>query len=174
MPSITKQNQNFKYILLALLTINVFIYAFQEKLIITLNAFAWLLLLIMFELEVVKQQLNQKYLNLHLLRNILIGFIALLFFAFIYDNDWLEVINSLLWFLLIALMELEIRWTNKVQPFKRGLWITTVFTFIALLIIVFIWISRSAWLDAYDALLWIISFAVLDVDILKFLRIKNL
>jgi hypothetical protein len=36
-----------------------------------------------------------------------------------------------------------------------------------------IWLWRQAWLDAYDAALWITAFGLIEVDLFHFLQRKN-
>lgn len=161
----------FKLVILALLSLNVFIYAAVDTLTSTFDALAWLGLLVMFELETLSgAPLSNQH--LHRIRNGLIALIILVFFSYLQDHQWLDVVNALLWFVLIALLEVEVRLPHWVAQYRQAFWITTVAVFVLLLGMVVIWLAQSAWLDAYDAALWMVAFVVIEVDIFRFLQLK--
>jgi len=163
----------FKLAILGLLALNVLIYAMVDTLTSAADALAWLVLLVMFELEAADNRALIAENTLHAIRNVLIAVIVLVFISYIHADEWLDVINGILWFALIALLELEIRWPKKVTKHKQGFWAATIAMFIALIGMVAVWLWRSEWLDAYDAALWIAAFAVIEVDIFRFLQLKR-
>ncbi|MDD4914148.1 MAG: hypothetical protein PHW13_03805 [Methylococcales bacterium] len=163
----------FKLTVLALLSLNVLIYAISHNLLNAIDALCWVLLLIMFELEAFSQTAPFSTATRCMMRNALILVVLAVFFIYIGSNEWLDVGNAVLWFMLIALLELEIRYPQTVLNHPQAYWLATLGVFIGLLAMVGIWLSRSAWLDAYDAVLWIVAFAVIDVDIFKFLQLKS-
>ena len=162
----------FKLVILALLTLNIGIYAAFDTMTTAVDALAWVILLVMFELETVKAAPFAES-SLHAMRNVLIVVILLVFGSYIRDSEWLDVINSALWFVLIALLELEVRWPSMVARHRTGFWLMTIAVFVGLVGLVLAWLMRSAWLDAYDALLWITAFGVIEVDIFRFLQLKR-
>jgi hypothetical protein len=162
----------FKLAILALLTLNVFIYAINDTMTSTVDALVWVALLMMFELETLKAAPIASR-TLHRIRNALIIVIVLVFGSYIRDNEWLDVVNSLLWFALIALLELEVRWPSKVLQYPQAFWLATIAVFAGLVAMVAAWIWRADWLDAYDAALWIAAFATIEVDIFRFLQRKR-
>lgn len=161
----------FKLAILALLTLNVFIYAVNDTMTSAVDALVWVALLLMFELETLKAAPIAGR-TLHWIRNVLITVIVLVFGSYIRDNEWLDVVNSLLWFALIALLELEVRWPRKVLEHQQVFWLITVAVFTGLVAMVAAWIWQADWLDAYDAALWIAAFATIEVDIFRFLQRK--
>ena len=163
----------FKLWILILLTINVFIYAAIDTLTTSADALAWVLLLLSFELEAQNKPICFSPNTLHNIRNALITAIVLVFLFYIHDNDWLDVINAVIWFALIALLELEIRWSATVAKYRYVLHSASIALFISLLGMVVCWLWHSAWLDAYDAALWIAAFALIEVDIARFLQIRQ-
>ncbi|CAD6881015.1 hypothetical protein [Methylomonas albis] len=162
----------FKLAILALLTLNIGIYAALDTLTTAVDALVWVILLVMFELETVKASpFNET--TLHAIRNGLIVVIALVFGSYVRDNEWLDVSNSLLWFALIVLLELEVRWPSLLARHRRLFWLMTVAVFVGLIGMVVAWLTQSDWLDAYDALLWIAAFGVIEVDIFHFLQLTR-
>ncbi|WP_415880196.1 hypothetical protein [Methylomonas sp. TEB] len=162
----------YKLAILALLTLNIGIYAAVDTLTTAVDALTWVILLVMFELETVKAApFNER--TLHAVRNVLIVVIALVFGSYVRDNEWLDVVNSLLWFGLIVLLELEVRWPALVERHRQAFWLVTVLVFIGLIGMAVAWLMQSEWLDAYDALLWITAFGVIEVDIFHFLKLTR-
>ena len=161
-----------KLAILGLLALDVFIYAAVDTLTSTLDALAWVALLIMYELEATRSRWPFTGKTKLVIRNTLIVLIILMFFSYIRAKEWLDVINSMLWFVLIALLEVEIRWPEKLLEYQSWFWLLTMAVFIGLVGMVGAWLWSSAWLDAYDAALWIAAFALIEVDIFRFLKIK--
>ncbi len=83
---------------------------------------------------------------------------------------WLDVANSLLWFALIAVMEFEVRKSVLVLKYANLFWLLTIMIFTGLIAMAGGWLWREAWLDAYDALLWITAFGMIEVDLVHFLK----
>jgi len=162
----------FKLAIVALLALNAAIYAVADTLTSAVDALAWLVLLALYELEANGIALLTEKL-MHRIRDILIAVIAGVFFSYIHDSEWLDVANSALWFGLIALLELEVRWPDKVFQYRQSYWLATVTVFAGLIAIVIAWAWQSAWLDVYDAALWIVAFASIEVDIFQLFQHKQ-
>jgi len=162
----------FKLVIVALLALNVVIYAIADTLTSAVDALTWLVLLVLYELEA-NDAVPMAENRLHEIRSILIAVIVLTFFSYIHDSEWLDVVNSALWFVLIALLELEVRYPDKVFKYRQNYWLATVTVFTGLIAMVIAWAWQSAWLDVYDAILWIVAFASIEVDIFQFLQRKH-
>lgn len=160
------QYPKVKLLIVGLLTLNAVFYAVFDSLTSTVDAVTWLVLLVLYELETNGITFSRaKY-----LRDALIAVIVWVFFSYWHDSEWLDVSNSLLWFALIALMELEVRKPHWVLQHSNLYWLATIAVFSGLLAMGGIWLWRQAWLDAYDAILWIIAFGFIEVDILHLLK----
>ena len=161
-----------KLAIVVLITLNVVIYAMVDTWNSAVDALAWLALLILYELEA-NGAARVSESTLHRIRYVLIAVIALVFVSYVHDSEWLDVVNSALWFALIALLELEVRWPDKVFTYRQSYWLATVTVFTGLVAMVIAWTWQSAWLDVYDATLWIVAFASIEVDIFQFLQRKH-
>lgn len=167
------QYPKFKLLILALLSANAITYALVDTLTTAMDALTWLILLVIYELETYSNKLPVTEKTLERLRSALIAVIIWVFFNYWHDSEWLDVTNSLLWFGLIALMELEVRRPDVVFRHANTCWILTLVVFSGLLAMAGIWLWQKAWLDAYDALLWIIAFGFIEVDIFHLLKRKQ-
>ena len=162
----------FKLAILVLLTINAVIYAMVDTLTSAIDAWIWLMLLVLYELES-NGAAPMASNTLHAIRNVMIVVIGLVFVSYVHDREWMDVVNSALWFLLIALFELEVRWPDKVFEHQQSYWWATLTVFAGLIAMVIAWAWQSAWLDVYDATLWIVAFGSIEVDIIQVLQRKH-
>lgn len=159
-----------KLLILGLLTVNALIYAVVDTVTTAFDAATWLILLVIYELESSGQKLPLTEPVLEKIRSGLIAIIVLVFFSYWHDSEWLDVANSLLWFALIAVMELEVRRPAMVLRNANLFWVLTIAIFIGLIVMAGLWLWHTDWLDAYDALLWIVAFGMIEVDLLHFLK----
>jgi len=162
----------FKLAIVVLLTVNVVIYAVADTLTSAVDALTWLMLLVLYELEA-NGAIPMAENTLHGIRSVLIAVIALVFVSYVHEKEWLDVVNSALWFVLIALLELEVRRPDKVYKYRQSYWLATVTVFAGLIAMVIAWAWQSAWLDVYDAALWIVAFGSIEVDIFQILQRKR-
>jgi len=172
-PFAALQYPKFKLAILVLLMLNTVIYAFVDTLTSTVDALAWLILLVMYELETNSNNLPISETIMQAIRYGLIALISLVFVSYLQDSEWLDVANSLLWFGLIAMLELEVHKPALVMRHGQLFWLLTLTTFIGLIAMAVIWLWQGAWLDGYDAALWIVAFGLIEVDIFNFLKRKT-
>ena len=146
--------------------------AIVDTLTSAVDALTWLMLLVLYELEA-NGAAPMAENTMHGIRYVLIAVIGLVFVSYVHDSEWLDVVNSALWFALIALLELEVRWPEKVFKYRQSYGLSTVTVFSGLVAMVIVWAWQSAWLDVYDATLWILAFASIEVDIFQLLQRKH-
>lgn len=135
-----------------------------------LDGFGWLILLVLFEAESLIQERIRAAGMLRLVHGIrLAALVAIIAAAigYFYENDWLDFINASLWIVVVILLEIETRLPQRVAQNYRAFRGVSMGLYSALAILVFIWAWRMEWLDALDALLWLLAFATIEMDILK-------
>lgn len=159
-----------KLLILTLLTVNMIVYAVIDTLTTAIDAATWLVLLLIYEWEANGNGLPVAESTMKKVRTGLIAVIVSVFFSYLDDSEWLDVGNSLLWFALIAVMELEVRRPGIVMKHANLFWLLTLTIFAGLIGTAGIWLWQQAWLDAYDALLWIVAFGFIEVDLFDFLK----
>lgn len=162
-----------KLVILALLSLNALIFALVDTLLSAADAMVWLVLLILYELESNSIELPVSERLMGWLRNVLITIIGLVFLGYLATGEVLDAVNSLLWFGLIAMLEIEVRWPELPARHEKSFWLTTLAIFVGLIVMAGLWLWQQAWLDAYDAILWIIAFGFIEVDIFHFLHRKQ-
>ena len=83
------------------------------------------------------------------------------------QNEWLDLINIALWLLVVALIECELRLPQRVAHNRRLFTGVAVALYSAIALLIPLWALRGEWFDAYDAVLWLIAFALIERDALK-------
>jgi hypothetical protein len=169
----TLHHPKSKLLILGLLTINIALYAIFDSFLSAIDALAWVGLLVLYEFEAESLPIKISKKTREYLRNFLIALVVLVFISFLQNQAWLDVINALLWFSLIIMLELEIRHPDKVTPHQAKFSLITQLVFLGLILVVALWLWDHAWLDAYDASLWVAAFALIEVDIFHFLKLPR-
>ena len=162
----------YKLTVLALLTLNTALFALIDTWAGAADSVVWLLLLVSYELETYKTELPFSTQTMLLIRKGLIAVLPLVFIGYLLEAEVLDAFNALLWFALIGLLELEAIKPGWIANNQQTYWAATIFVFIGLIALVGIWVALAAWLDAYDAALWIIAFAIIEVDIFRVMQEK--
>lgn len=165
-------NAKLRLAILVLLTLNSLLYALIGNLISAIDSFAWLALLLSFELETAAAPLPFDGNRLHQIRNALIAAIVIVTLGYLFTGDILNLINSGLWLGLLALLEIEVRDSNKLLENRMKFVAASFVIFAGLIAMVVVWGWMGNWLDAFNAGLWIFAFALIEVDIFRFLRIR--
>lgn len=135
-----------------------------------LDALAWFLLLMLFALEAAALPgLNSAHLRgiVHLLRLIAAVAIAASAWGYVQHDAWLDAANLGLWILVIALLECEIRFAGWTAAHRRLFTAVAIVLYSAIAALIPLWALRGEWFDAYDAVLWLVAFALIEVDALR-------
>jgi hypothetical protein len=134
-----------------------------------LDAVAWLILLLLFEAEnqLVSYLRTARYAGL-VLRVVRLaagaGVIAATV-GYVFENDVLDALNSAVWIAIVVLLEVEIRYRVRQARALFAAIAAALYGTLALLVVM--WALRHQWFDAYDALLWLVAFATLELDVLS-------
>lgn len=159
-----------KIALFALLAANAGIFVLTGTLSEALDALAWLVLLALFELETSFGDRFRRNPARRIVRGIRfaaavsIGAAAV---GYVYERAWLEALNAWLWIAVVVLLEYEVRRPLAVALHRNAFTIAAVALYTGLAAVIPVWAWRGEWLDAYDALLWLIAFAALEINVLQ-------
>lgn len=160
-----------KLALLLLLTIDVVIFARVGEPGSGIDAFAWLLLLMLVEAEAeFSEQLRARGASLVVQGLRAAAIVAILAAASVFfrEKDWVDASNSLLWIAVAAMLEIEVRYPRTVARFRRAFRIAAGVLYGGLALLVIVWLARGEWIDAYDAALWLAAFVVIERDVMRF------
>lgn len=165
----------FKAAVFALLACNTTIFLFTGTLNEALDATAWLALLALFELETGfgdRLRASGTAIAIRSLRLAAAAAVGAAAIGYVYQNEWLDAVNTGLWIAVVVLLEFEVRNPRAVARRRARFAATAAALYAGLAVLVLIWAGRGEWFDAYDALLWLIAFAMIEMDVLRISRRK--
>jgi len=160
----------FKVALIALLAANAIVYALSGTLSEALDAIAWFALLLLFEFELKFTAWMTRpavSASVRLARGCAALFIAAAAAGYVLERAWLDAINTGLWIGVVALLELEVRRPDIVVAKRSVVFGLSALLYGGLCVVVLAWAWRGEWFDAYDALLWLVAFATIELGLLR-------
>jgi len=154
----------------ALLALNAGIFLSSGTFSEGLDSIAWLTLLALFELETgFGQVLRARYViaAVHGTRLAALVAVGAAAAGFLYNKEWLDAANSGLWIAVVALLEFEIRRPATVAVHRVRFLAAAATLYSGLGALVFVWLWRGEWFDAYDAALWLVAFVTIEMNVLE-------
>lgn len=159
-----------KVTLLLLLTLNAVHYAISDEPGTALDSVAWLGLLVLFELEAGWRACLQRRHALSMVlvwRYLAFALIAAAAWQYWLARDWLDLGNAVLWLGVVVMLEAQLRWP-ALNARRRGVALGVLAALYGgLLVFVALWAVEGDWFGVYDAVLWLLAFAVLERDVLR-------
>ena len=113
-----------------------------------LDSLAWFTLLMLFALETANRRWLEKLHARGLVHLLRAGVVAL-------------------WILVVILLECELRFAQWVATHRRLFAYSACVLYGAIAMLIPLWALRGEWFDAYDAVLWLIAFVLIEMDALK-------
>ncbi|HZX77969.1 hypothetical protein [Lysobacter sp.] len=167
----------FKWIVYALLAVDVALYARYGRLTELVDTAAWLVLLLLFEWETGGWRLPSRWLPLlHGVRALAAVAIVVAVIGYALERVWLDFANEMVWLGVIALLELEVRLPASAIRLHRLRRMVAAALYLALVGFLLTWAAmgfgdedpQAAWLDTWDALLWLVAFVVIELNVFGF------
>jgi hypothetical protein len=161
--------RDLRIVVFGLLAADTCYYLYAGTLAKGIDAAAWLLLLALFALETgfaehVRSARAATLLSM--LRLAAAIGVCLAGVGYLLAHDTLDTINTLLWIAVVIMLECEVRSPSTAVRFRRIFVASAAALYAGLAVLVLIWAWRGEWFDAYDALLWLIAFATIEMDVL--------
>ena len=163
----------FKAALFTLLAWNAAVFLWSGTGSEALDASAWLVLLVLFELETGygKRWIGSRAEWLARACRLAAGaaLVAALV-GYVGEGEWLDSVNMGLWVAVVILLEIQVRNPGFAARRRAALSLTPAVLYSGLAALVLAWAWQRAWFDAYDALLWLIAFATIEMNIFQTAR----
>jgi hypothetical protein len=159
-----------KLAIFALLAFNVGTYAYSGTLTQAVDSAAWLILLALFVLETAHNpRLSGRTATagIRAIRLVAALAIPLAAIRYVQERQWLDAANAWLWIAVVVLLEIELRFSAAVQRRRAAFAGVAAALYTALAGAVAAWAWRGEWFDAYDALLWLAAFVMIELDALR-------
>ncbi|HEY0503784.1 MAG TPA: hypothetical protein VGD42_09845 [Lysobacter sp.] len=167
----------FKWIIYALLALDVVLYSLYGRLTELIDTAAWLVLLMLFEWETGGWRLPARWLPaLHGARALAAVAVVVAVVGYALERVWLDFANETVWLGVIALLELEVRLSPSATRLHRMRRVLAAILYLALVGFLLTWAvmgfgdenPQAAWLDTWDALLWLVAFVVIELNVFGF------
>jgi hypothetical protein len=162
----------FKAGLIALLVGNTSVYLWRGTPSEALDSLAWLVLLLSFEAETGRDGLRgpRAALVARICRLAAAAALVAAAIGYFRDEEWLDVANLALWIAVVALLEAQVRYTRLAAQRRAAFTGLAVALYSALSTVMLAWAWRGEWFDAWDALLWLIAFATIEMNLFQKFR----
>jgi hypothetical protein len=158
----------FKAAAYALLAANLALYVLTGRPSEIVDAAAWLVLLVLFEIETAHgtRLAPGRRRLVRVLRLIASAGVLAAAASYLAEAEWLDAANAWLWLAVVALLEIEVRAPQAVERRRESFLIAAVVLYSALLLLVPVWLWQGEWLDAWDAALWLAAFFAIELNVL--------
>jgi hypothetical protein len=163
----------FKAGLIALLVGNASVYLWRGTPSEALDSLAWLVLLLSFEAETGRDGLpigRRAALFVRSCRLVAAAALVAAAIGYFRDEEWLDVANLGLWIAVVALLEAQVRYPGLAAQRRAAFIGLAVALYSALSMVTLAWAWRGEWFDAWDAALWLIAFATIEMNLFQKFR----
>ena len=160
----------FKAAVFALLVLNTGTYLLSGTFSEGLDSIAWLVLLALFQLEIGSNEALRAPAILgtvHGTRLAALAAVGVAAAGFLYNEEWLDAANSLLWIAVVVLLELGVRRPAVVSAHRVSYTAVAAVLYTGLGAVVLIWLWQGEWFAAYDAALWLVAFLTIEMNVLE-------
>ncbi|MGH8662413.1 MAG: hypothetical protein ACREUB_11755 [Burkholderiales bacterium] len=157
----------------ALLVLNTGIYVGSGTLGEGIDSMAWLMLLALFQWETGSRQVVRPRATLAAIHGVRMACLAAIGGAaagFLYNNEWLDAANSGLWIAVVVLLEVGVRRPAAVATHRARFAAAAAMLYAGLGAVALVWAWRGDWFDAYDAALWLVAFATIEMNVFETAR----
>lgn len=160
----------FKAAIFALLACNAAYYLISGSRSEALDSIAWLILLALFELETGFADRYGQGRKATVIRSARVAAAAAILAAavgYVEEKEWLDAVNTGLWIGVVALLEIEVRYAGPAMRYRPWFAAAAAALYSGLGAVVLAWLWQGSWFDAYDAALWLIAFAAIEMALLR-------
>lgn len=167
------KNWWFKAAIFALLVLNTGTYLLSGTPSEGLDSIAWLVLLALFQLETGSNgalRAPALLATVHGVRLAALAAVGLAAAGFLYNEEWLDSANSLLWIAVVVHLEWGVRRPAAVAAHRVGYTAAAAALYAGLGALVFVWMWQGEWFAAYDAALWLVAFLTIELNVLAAVR----
>jgi len=163
----------FKTALFVLLAWNTGLFVYSGTFSEGLDSIAWLVLLALFELETGAAAPAKQTTVIHAARFVAAIAIPVAAVGYFLDREWLDAINSVLWIAVVAVLEFQVRFRSAAARYRALSALVATGLYAGLGAVALIWLWRTDWFSAYDALLWLLAFVTIEINVLQVLRAQS-
>lgn len=162
-----RRHRWIKTALFALLVLNAVVYVGSGTFSEGLDSVAWLVLLALFELETGTEVAPRRWAAvIHGARLVAAMAIPTAAIGYFLGREWLDAINSALWIIVVVVLELQVRFPAAGAVHRAWGGAVLAALYLGLGVTAAAWLWRAEWFAAYDALLWLLAFVMIEINVL--------
>jgi hypothetical protein len=136
-----------------------------------LDSVAWLVLLALFELETrTAAAPGKQAVFIRAARLVAAMAIPVAAVGYFLDREWLDALNSALWIAVVVILEFQVRFQAAALRYRALSTAVATGIYSGLAVVALIWLWRTEWFSAYDALLWLLAFVTIEINVLQALQ----
>jgi hypothetical protein len=158
----------FKGFLFGLLAVNTGWFVWSGETSKAIDAAAWLALLALFDAETRlgdRPRRRSLHVTLGAARLAAAAGVMVAMLRYVFDDNVLDTLNSALWIGVVVLLETQVRFPALAARARTIFAAVAALLYGGLAVLVAAWVWRREWFDAYDAVLWLIAFAALELTV---------
>ncbi|HEY4582882.1 MAG TPA: hypothetical protein VIG88_08465 [Lysobacter sp.] len=164
----------FRWCVYALLALDVLLYARYGRATELLDTAAWVVLVLLFEWETGGWRLASRMRPLlHGARALAACAVVVAVAGYALEREWLDFANEATWLGVVALLELDVRLPPRFRRAHRLRRRASALLYAALGAFLLAWMleglagdgAGQAWLDTWDAALWLVAFWVIELNV---------
>ena len=157
-----------RILIIGLLLLNALIFMLRGEYNDGFDSLAWISLMGLYEIES-QQRIDGLSLRdrLRPLRSLAILVVVFAETSYLFEGAWLDVVYSVQWLFVIALVELETRQPHLVRVHLRRFKLAAFTLALSMALVVGVWFSQGLLFNGYDALIWMLAFILIDLDLVK-------
>ena len=160
----------FKAALFVLLAANAVWFALGESPSKAIDASAWLVLLALFvaEADFGHHLAGGRSRSMVRVARVVAGTAVIAaMIGYVFEDNALDAVNSTVWIAVVIVLEIELRFPAPAERRRRALSAIALVLYGSLGVFVVLWAIQGMWMDAYDAVLWLIAFAALELKLAR-------
>jgi len=160
----------FKALLFALLAVNTGWFVWSGATSKAIDAAAWLTLLALFDVETrlgARPRQRPVHVALGAARLIAAAGVMVASLRYVFEDNVLDALNSVLWIGVVVLLETQVRFAALAARARTIFAAAAALLYGGIAVLAAAWAWRGEWLDAYDALLWLIAFVALELSVFR-------
>lgn len=160
----------FELTVFLLLVCNAAVFALDGTAAEGLDSVAWLVLLFLFALETAHAgwiATLRALAVVHAVRFAAGVAVVVAAVGYVREQAWLDTANAWLWIGVVLLLEFEVRFGRGLGARLAPLKALAALLYLSLGALVLVWAWQGEWFDAYDAALWLLAFATIEMNLLR-------
>jgi len=153
--------------LLVLLLVNAILFLLRGEYNDCFDSLAWIVLMVLYEMEIGSlSTLKLSEVHFQWTRKSAVVIVIIAELSYLFEGAWLDGLYSILWLLVVVLLEIESRYPREVAARPRLFRLAGLGLILGMLGVIGAWLMEGAYFNAYDGVIWSLAFLIIDLDLM--------